>query len=86
MPRSTKLFALNISPEVLSQIEEIAKREKRTKTDVLREAINRYLEERRWKELREYGARQAAKLGLREKDVERLREEYWEERQAELSK
>jgi predicted transcriptional regulator len=66
-------------------IEELAQRDKRTKTDILREAINRYIEDRRWKELREYGARQAAKLGIKEKDVERVREEYWEERRREIS-
>ena len=81
----TKPFALNLAPEVLSQIEELAQKDKRTKTDILREAINRYIEDRRWKELREYGARQAAKLGIREKDVERVREEYWEERRREIS-
>lgn len=80
-----KSFPLNLAQEILSQIEKIAKKERRTKTDILREAVNQYLEEKRWKEIREYGARQAAKLGIKEKDIERLREEYWEERQREIS-
>jgi len=84
MLKNTKSFPLNLAREILAQIEEIAKKEKRTKTDVLREAINRYLEEKRWKEIREYGARQAAKLGIKEKDVEKLREEYWQEQRKEI--
>ena len=72
----TKSFALNLAPEILSQVEELAQKDNRTKTDILREAINHYIEERKWKELREYGARQAAKLGIKEKDVEGLIEEY----------
>lgn len=75
----TKSFALNLAPEVLSQIEDIARKDNRTKTDILREAIIRYIEERKWKELREYGARQAAKLGIKEKDIEWLIQEYRQE-------
>lgn len=83
--KATKSFPLSLTPEILSQIEKLAKKEGKTKTDILREAVNRYLEEKRWKEIREYGARQAAKLGIKEKDIERLREEYWKERQREIS-
>ena len=72
----TKSFALNLAPEILSQVEELARKDNRTKTDILREAIKHYIEERKWKELREYGARQAAKLGIKEKDVEGLIEDY----------
>lgn len=79
MQKNIKSYPLNLAPSILTQIEEIAKKEGRTKIDIFREAINRYLEERRWKELREYGAHRAAKLGIKEKDIEKLREEYWKE-------
>jgi metal-responsive CopG/Arc/MetJ family transcriptional regulator len=83
--KNRKSFPLNLTSEILSQIERVAQKEGKTKTDILREAVNYYLEEKRWKEIREYGARQAAKLGIKEKDIERLREEYWEERKREIA-
>jgi hypothetical protein len=43
---------------------------------LVREAIRRYIQERRWMDLRRYGAQQARKLGVGEPDVERLVEEY----------
>ena len=74
--RSTRVLSLSLSADLLRAAERVAKQESRTRSDLFREALRRYIEERRWAELRRYGARRARKLGLTEPDVGRLIEAY----------
>jgi CopG family transcriptional regulator/antitoxin EndoAI len=78
--RTSKILSLSLPPTLLQEAERLAKKEGRTKSELFREALRRYLQERRWAELRGYGARQARKLGLAETDVARLVEEYRKDR------
>jgi len=61
---------------MVEQIEKIAKEENMTKSELFREALREYLKKKRWEKIREYGAKRAAELGIREEDVERLIDEY----------
>jgi CopG family transcriptional regulator/antitoxin EndoAI len=70
--RTTKILSLSLPPELLREAERIAKKEGRTKSELFREALRRYIQEQRWAELRRYGARQARRLELTEADVEPL--------------
>ena len=70
--RTMKILSLSLPPELLREAERVAKKEGRTKSELFREALRRYIQEQRWTELRQYGAGQARKLGLREADVEPL--------------
>lgn len=70
--RTTKILSLSLPPELLREAERVAKKEGRTKSELFREALRRYIQERRWADLRQYGASQARKLGLTEADVEPL--------------
>jgi CopG family transcriptional regulator/antitoxin EndoAI len=74
--RTSKILSLSLPPTLLREAERLAKKEGRTKSELFREALRRYLQERRWAELRRYGTQQARKLGLMETDVERLIAEY----------
>ncbi len=74
--RTTKILSLSLPPELLREAERIAKKEGRTKSELFREALRRYIQDRKWRELQEYGMRQAQKLGIKETDVERLIDEY----------
>jgi len=74
--RTTKILSLSLPPELLREAERIAKKEGRTKSELLREALRRYILEAKWRELQRYGARQVQKLGIKESDVEWLIEEY----------
>ena len=74
--RSTKILSLSISPGLLREAERVAKKEGRTKSDLFREALRRYLAEEKLEALQRYGQRQARKLGIKESDVGRLIEEY----------
>lgn len=74
--RITKILSLSLPPELLREAERIAKKEGRTKSELFREALRRYIQEKKWRELKEYGARRAKSLGIKEADVERLIDEY----------
>lgn len=68
------------SAEAVARGERLARREGRTKSELLREALRRYLADSRWRELQEFSRPQARKLGIEESDVERLVAEYRAER------
>ena len=70
--RTTKVTSLSLPPKLLREAELLARREGRTRSELLREALRRYLAESRWRELQEFGRKQARKLGIAEEDVERL--------------
>ena len=59
-------------PEFLDEIEKLAKEERRTKSELVREALRRYIAEKELKRLQRYGMQKAKELGLKEKDVQRL--------------
>jgi metal-responsive CopG/Arc/MetJ family transcriptional regulator len=55
------------------------KKEKKTRSEILRIAARDYIRSRRWAELREKGARTAAKYGVKsESDVDRILHEFRE--------
>ncbi len=66
--------ANNISlPEpLLAEIQSAARAEHRTVDEVLTDAVQRYVEDRSWTKLLDYGAEQAKALGVKEADVNRL--------------
>ena len=70
--RTTKVLSLSMPPALLLEAERLAKKEQRTKSELFREALRRYIQEQKWAELQQYGAQQARKQGLREADVEQL--------------
>lgn len=74
--RTSKILSLSIPPTLLREAERLAKKEGRTKSELFREALRRYLQERQWAELRRYGSQQVRQLGLKETDVERLVAEH----------
>jgi metal-responsive CopG/Arc/MetJ family transcriptional regulator len=64
----------NISlPEpLLAEIQSAAEAEHRSVDEVLTDAVKRYVEERSWTNLLNYGAERAKALGIKESDVDRL--------------
>ena len=77
--RTSKVLSLSLPPTLLREAERLAKKEGRTKSELFREALRRYLQERRWAELRRYGTQQT-RIGLMETDIERLVSEYRKDR------
>ena len=70
--RATKLLTISIMPEFFEEIEKLAKEERRTKSELVREALRRYIAEKELKRLQVYGMQKAQELGLKEEDVQRL--------------
>ena len=62
--------------EVLQEAEKIAKEENRSRSELIREALRRYIAERELRRLQCYGMKKAKELGLKEEDVQRLIDEY----------
>jgi CopG family transcriptional regulator / antitoxin EndoAI len=73
--RTTRILSLSLPPELVREAERIAKQEGRTKSALFREALRRYVEERRWLALQRYGRGRARKLGMTEPDVNRAVQE-----------
>ena len=74
--RTTRVMSLSLPPKLLREAERLARREGRTRSELLREALRRYVADSRWRELREFGRSQARKLRIDEADVEQLIAEY----------
>ena len=71
--RTTKPITISLPTNILRETERIAKEEVRTRTDVIREALNQYVVSRRWRRLREWGAQTAERLELKtEEDLQNL--------------
>lgn len=74
--RTSKLVTISLLPELLEEVERLAKEEKRTRSEFFREAIRRYIEDKKWERIYRYGRLKAHEQGLAEADVERLVDEY----------
>ena len=75
--RATRLVTISLPPDLLKKAEKAAKEENRTRSELLREALRWYLEEREWHTIYRYGEKKARTLDLDEEDVERLVDEVW---------
>ena len=67
-----KTGTVNISFQkgLLNQIDEVAKEESRSRSELIREAARMYIErKKKWKDIFAFGARQASRRMLGEEDV-----------------
>ena len=76
MPRTTKTITFSLPPEMADWVDDVVKQQGRSRSDVLREAVLRYIEECEWKQLLQYGQERAREKGIRPEDVTDLVEEY----------
>jgi CopG family transcriptional regulator / antitoxin EndoAI len=74
--RTTKLISVSIFPELLEEANKVAREENRTRSELIREALRRYIADREYRRLQRYCIEKAKSLGLMEEDVERLVEEH----------
>jgi len=65
---------------MLEDVEQLAKKERRTKSELVREALRRYIEDREWEAVRAYGSARARARGITEADVDRLIHEHRQEK------
>ena len=76
MGRTTKTITFSLPPEMADRVTEIMKDEGRTKSELLREALRRYIEDREWRKLLRYGEQRAREQGIHPEDVESVVNEY----------
>ncbi len=72
MPRTTKTITLSLPPDMVNKIDKLMKEEGRTRSELLREALRRYAEEREWRQIYRYAELKAKEKGLTEDRVEDL--------------
>ena len=77
MLRLTKLISISIMPDFLREVEKVAKEENRTKSELIREALRRYIEDREWEKLTRYARKKSAETGINtEEDIQRVVDEF----------
>ena len=75
--RLTKLISFSIMPDFLREVENVAKEENRTKSELIREALRRYMEDREWEKLTRYARIKSAATGIKtEEDIQRVVDEF----------
>lgn len=72
MARTTATFTISLPPEMAEKVEELMRKEKRTRSELIREALRRYFEEQEWKEIVRYGRIKAREKGISEDQVEEI--------------
>ena len=73
MSRTTEILSVSLSRKELEDISKLAKRERQTRSQLVREAIRRYQIMQNWQYLQKIGEKIATRLGIEtEADVERV--------------
>lgn len=76
LARTTKILTLSLPPEMLKEVEKIAKEENRTRSELFREALRQYIASKeRWRRIRKWGSKIAKEQELTEADIERIVDE-----------
>jgi len=70
--RNTRTLSVTLPPDMLKRAQSIAKKESRTMSELIREALRHYERRSWWDDVNAYGRAQAARQGIREQDVDRL--------------
>ena len=76
MPRTTKTITFSLPPEMAGRLDEVMQQQGRSRSEFLRDAVLRYIEECEWRQLLQYGEEKARARGIGAEDVTGLVEEY----------
>jgi CopG family transcriptional regulator/antitoxin EndoAI len=75
MPRKSSVLSISLPPDLASNLDSAARKEHRSRSELVREAVRQYVLLVRWRSFREKAALKAVEQGLKEKDIERLVDE-----------
>ena len=75
MPRKSSVLSISLPPELSTELDEVASQERRSRSELVREAVRQYILLNRWRALREKASLRAIGRGLKEEDVERFIDE-----------
>jgi metal-responsive CopG/Arc/MetJ family transcriptional regulator len=74
--RNSKVVSITLPPDMAAEAAKLAKREKRSMSELMREAFRSYQRQREWDRANEYGRAKAQQAGITEADVVRLIKEF----------
>jgi CopG family transcriptional regulator/antitoxin EndoAI len=81
--RTTKVLSVTLPDRMLAEMRKLAKKEHRTMSELVREALREYKRERYWREVNAYGRATAEAAGVHnEEDVVRVIKEFRREQRA----
>lgn len=70
--RTAKVISLSLSPEMEKEVQQLAKEERRSISEIMREAFRQYMTNRDLASIRSEGKKIAKKKKLKSEDVERI--------------
>ncbi len=76
MARTTKTITFSLPPDMLERMNDAVAQQGSSRSEFLRMAVVRYIEEQEWGQLFQYGERKAREEGIGPEDVAHLVEEY----------
>ena len=76
MPRTTRTVTFSLPPDMADRVDEMMMQQGCSRSEFLREAVLRYIEECEWRGLLQYGEQTARQRGIGPEDVAALVEEY----------
>ena len=74
--RTTEITSLSLPPEMSKKVTKLMKQESRTRSELIREALRRYIEEREWEQILRYGRIRAMQNQITEDQVEAIVDAY----------
>lgn len=70
--RNTRTLSVTLPPDMQKRAQSIAKKESRTMSELIREALRHYERRSWWDDVNAYGRSQAARQGIGEQGVDRI--------------
>jgi CopG family transcriptional regulator/antitoxin EndoAI len=75
MPRKSSVLSISLPSELALDLDSAARQERRSRSEVVREAVRQYVLLAKWKAFRQKAMLKAFEQGLKEEDIERLVDE-----------
>ena len=75
MPRKSAVLSISLPPDLAFDLDSAARQERRSRSELVREAVRQYVLLTKWRALRQKASLKAAEQGLKEEDIERLVDE-----------
>ena len=72
MPRKSSVLSISLPSDLALDLDSAARQERRSRSELVREAVRQYVLLAKWKALRQKAMLKAFEQGLKEEDIERL--------------
>jgi len=71
-----RTITVSLPSEMVKEVERLGNIEGKAPSELFREALRLYIRRKRWEVIREYGAKKASELGIKEEDLEEIIDDY----------